>query len=100
MKIEDKDYALFYRDITEEPDKYKGKTVEFKGQSQGSARKKEGMFAPLPVRHDLLAEADITSWASSCRFVGAEGLKARWGHGQKKGRGVRHYSLYRGVGPT
>ena len=33
VKIEDEDYALFYRDITEEPDKYKGKTVEFKGQS-------------------------------------------------------------------
>ena len=26
VKIEDADYALFYRDITEEPDKYKGRT--------------------------------------------------------------------------
>ena len=32
ITIEDEDYALFYRDITEEPDKYDGKTVRFKGQ--------------------------------------------------------------------
>lgn len=31
IKIEDRDFALFYRDLTEEPKKYKGKTVVFKG---------------------------------------------------------------------
>ncbi len=30
VRIEDRDFALFYRDMTEEPKKYKGKTVEFK----------------------------------------------------------------------
>ena len=31
INIEDRDFALFYRDLTEEPKKYKGKTVRFKG---------------------------------------------------------------------
>lgn len=30
VKIEDRDFALFYRDLTEEPRKYQGKTVEFR----------------------------------------------------------------------
>ena len=33
VKIEDRDYALFYRDLTEEAAKYRGKTVEFKAQA-------------------------------------------------------------------
>ena len=32
IEIKDEDYALFYRDITEEPKKYDGKTVRFKAQ--------------------------------------------------------------------
>ena len=31
IEIDDRDYALFYRDISEEPEKYDGKTVHFKG---------------------------------------------------------------------
>ena len=31
IEIQDRDYALWYRDLVEEMDKYKGKTVQFKG---------------------------------------------------------------------
>lgn len=31
IEIADRDYALWYRDMAEEPDKYNGKTVKFKG---------------------------------------------------------------------
>ena len=31
IEIEDKDYAFFYRDLVEETEKYRGKTVRFKG---------------------------------------------------------------------
>lgn len=31
IEIEDKDYAIWYRDMMEEPGKYEGKTVKFKG---------------------------------------------------------------------
>ena len=32
IEIKDEDYALWYRDVSEEPQKYDGKTVHFKGQ--------------------------------------------------------------------
>ena len=53
VEVKDEDYALFYRDITEEPKKYAGKTVKFKGQV-APAPGKGGHVCPWPVRHDLL----------------------------------------------
>ena len=46
VEIGDDDYALFYRDITEEPQKYSGKTVRFKAQVAHLRRDKEHYFAP------------------------------------------------------
>ena len=64
VEIRDEDYALFYRDITEEPKKYAGKTVKFKGQVARLRREKEGMFAPGRFVMTC-CEADITFMA--CR---------------------------------
>ena len=44
--INDDDYAIWYRDCTEEPEKYDGKTVCFKAQVAMLRRDKNGMFAP------------------------------------------------------
>lgn len=44
-------------------------------------------------------EADITFMGLPCRFVGAEGLKARSWVMVKAEVEVRYHSLYRGVGP-
>jgi len=46
IEIKDEDYGLWYRDVTEEPAKYQGKTVRFKGQVAMLRREKNGMFAP------------------------------------------------------
>ena len=46
IQIKDEDYGLWYRDMTEEPAKYEGKTVRFKGQVALLRREKNGMFAP------------------------------------------------------
>ncbi|MFR1989058.1 MAG: GTP-binding protein [Oscillospiraceae bacterium] len=46
VEIRDEDYALFYRDITEEPKKYAGKTVKFKGQVARLRREKRGCLLP------------------------------------------------------
>ena len=46
IEIGDDDYGLWYRDITEEPQKYVGKTVRFKAQVAMLRREKNGMFAP------------------------------------------------------
>ena len=46
IEVKDEDYALWYRDVTEEPQKYDGKTVHFKCQAAMLRREKKGIFAP------------------------------------------------------
>ena len=46
IELKDEDYALWYRDVTEEPKKYQGKTVKFKAQVAMLRRNKDNMFAP------------------------------------------------------
>lgn len=96
--IEDEDYALFYRDITEEPKKYNGKTVRFKGQVARLRREKDGMFAPGRFVMTCCAE-DITFMGIPCRFIGAAGLKARSWVTVTATVEVKFHSLYKGVGP-
>ena len=43
--IEDRDFALFYRDIMEEPAKYDGKTVTFKGRAARNPKFPPEVFA-------------------------------------------------------
>ena len=46
IELKDEDYALWYRDCTEEPAKYDGKVVKFKAQVAMLRRNKDNMFAP------------------------------------------------------
>ena len=46
IEIKDEDFALWYRDVTEEPEKYDGKSVHFKAQVAMLRRDKDNMFAP------------------------------------------------------
>ena len=98
VEIQDEDYALFYRDITEEPKKYEGKTVRFKGQVAKLRREKDGMFAPGRFVMTC-CEADITFMGLPCKFVGANGLRPRSWVTVTATVEVKHHSLYKGVGP-
>lgn len=44
IKIEDSDYALWYRDLLEETDKYNGKTVKFRGICAYDSRMPDNTF--------------------------------------------------------
>ena len=46
IQVLDEDYAIWYRDVTEEPEKYAGKTVCFKAQVAKLRRDSDTMFAP------------------------------------------------------
>ena len=86
--IADPDYALWYRDVSEEPRKYEGKTVCFKAQVAMLRRQKEGMFAPgrfvmtccvddiefcgIPCRYADSAKLDSRSWVTVTAKVSAE----------------------------
>lgn len=98
IEIEDEDYALFYRDMTEEPKKYDGKTVRFKGQVARLKRDKAGMFAPGRFVMTC-CEDDITFMAVPCRWKDSETLTSRsWVMVEAKVT-VQFHNLYKGVGP-
>ena len=88
IEVKDEDYALWYRDISEEPQKYNGKTVSFKGQVAKLRREKNGMFAPgrfvmtccvddiqfcgIPCRYDKAGELEPRSWVHVTAKISAE----------------------------
>ena len=76
IEIKDEDYALWYRDVTEEPLKYQGKKIRFKAQVAMLRREKNGMFAPGRFVMTCCAD-DIQFCGVPCKFVGAAGLESR-----------------------
>ncbi len=76
IRIKDEDYALWYRDVSEEPKKYDGKTVCFKAQVAMLRRDKNGMFAPGRFVMTCCVE-DIQFCGVPCRYEGAAGLESR-----------------------
>ena len=100
IEVKDEDYALWYRDVSEEPQKYEGKTVRFKGQVAMLRREKNGMFAPGRFVMTC-CEDDIQFCGIPCRYPGSAGLKSRdWVTVTAKITAEKH-SLYKGeLGPV
>ncbi len=98
IEIQDEDYALFYRDITEEPKKYDKKTVRFKGQVAKLRREKEGMFAPGRFVMTC-CEADITFMGIPCKWAASNSLKPRSWVTVTARVSVQYHNHHRGVGP-
>ncbi len=98
VEIQDDDYALFYRDITEEPKKYDGKIIRFKGQVARLKSDKPGMFAPGRFVMTC-CEADIQFMGLPCKWADCRKLEMRsWVTVQAKVQ-VKHHPLFKGVGP-
>lgn len=88
IMVNDEDYALWYRDVTEEPQKYHGKTVSFKGQVAMLRREKDKMFAPgrfvmtcceddiqflgLPCKYEKVKTLEPRSWVAVTAKISAE----------------------------
>ena len=100
IDIKDDDYALWYRDVTEEPLKYNGKTVRFKAQVAMLRREKDGMFAPGRFVMTCCVE-DIEFCGIPCRFAGAKMLESRsWVMVTARISAEKH-RLYKGeIGPV
>lgn len=54
IEIEDRDFAIWYRDMSEEPKKYDGKTIEVKCRCLVRKNVPKGCFIAGPAHHDLL----------------------------------------------
>ena len=100
IEIKDEDYALWYRDVSEEPEKYNGKTVHFKGQVAMLRRDKNGMFAPGRFVMTCCVE-DIQFCGIPCRYAGAGSLESRSWVWVTAKIGAEKHPLYKGdVGPV
>ena len=100
IEVKDEDYALWYRDVTEEPKKYDGKTVRFKAQVAMLRREKNNMFAPGRFVMTCCVE-DIQFCGIPCRYTGAKNLESRsWVMVTAKINAEMH-QLYKGdLGPV
>ena len=99
IEVKDEDYALWYRDVSEEPEKYSGKTVHFKAQVAMLRRVKNNMFAPGRFGMTCCVE-DIQFCGIPCRYDEASKLESRsWVMVTAKITAEEH-PLYKGdVGP-
>ncbi len=99
IEVADDDYALFYRDLTEEPKKYNGKTVRFKAQVAKLRKEREGYFAPGRFVMTCCVD-DIEFLGVPCKYDKAAELKARtWVMLTAKIQ-TKFHVIYRGIGPV
>ncbi len=99
VEIEDKDYAFFYRDLTENMEAYIGKTVKFKGIVATDKR-----LAPQDVvvgRHVMTCCADDIQYCGlACVLPEDMGLQTRdWISVTAKVQFQKH-RIYKGKGPV
>ena len=76
IQVEDDDYALWFRDVTEEPQKYEGKTVRYKAQVAMLRRDKNGMFAPGRFVMTCCVD-DIQFCGLPCKYAASKELQSR-----------------------
>ncbi len=97
--IEDRDYAFFYCDLTEDLEKYVGKTVKFKGLVATDKRLPLGNV--VVGRHVMTCcEADIEYSGIACVLPSLIELKTRdWIELTAKIEFKKHY-VYKGKGPV
>ena len=100
IEVNDEDYALWFRDVTEETQKYHGKKVKFKAQVAMLRREKDNMFAPGRFVMTCCAD-DIQFCGVPCRYEKAKTLKSRsWVMVTAEISTEKHY-LYQGdLGPV
>lgn len=100
IEIKDEDYALWYRDVTEEPEKYDGKTVRFKAQVAMLRRSKGDMFAPGRFVMTCCAD-DIQFCGIPCHYGKSRSLESRsWIMLEASVKAEKH-PLYKGeLGPV
>lgn len=100
IEIKDADYALWYRDVSEEPGKYQNKTVRFKAQVAMLKRARGNMFAPGRFVMTCCVE-DIQFCGIPCNYVDAKRLKPRqWVMVNAKITAENHPLYKGGLGPV
>ena len=97
--INDEDYALWYRDIMEEPEKYDGKTVSFKAIAAINSKFPEGCFALGRHIMTCCVEDIQYCWMVAQHDTFTPTQKKHWVYVTAKIKVQRH-KLYKGKGPV
>ena len=99
VKIEDNDYAWFYRDVTENIKTYVGKTVEFKAIVSKNGKIPKGVF--VAGRHIMMCcEADISYYGFVCVYPLAQNLNTGDWVTITADVAYKFHKLYAGKGPV
>jgi G3E family GTPase len=74
--LADEDYGIWYIDVQDHPENYKGKTIKFKAMAMKSKDFPDGMF--VPGRNIMTCcENDIRFLGFICRYEGIKNIKRR-----------------------
>ena len=99
VEIADKDYAIWYRDMNENMEKYVGKTVRFRGICAKEKTIPKGQF--VVGRHVMTCcAADIAYCGLACKWDKAENIKTQdWVTVTAK-FSIEYNKIYEGKGPV
>lgn len=99
IDIADEDFGLFYMDAMNDPERYEGKTVRFKGSVYRGKDIPAGMFVPGRMAN-VCCEDDIRFIGFICKASNAKELAPKtWVQVQAKIK-VENMRQYRGEGPV
>ena len=99
IEIADGDYGLWYRDVTEDMQKYSGKTVKFKAQVARPKQKENNVIVPGRFVMTCCVE-DIQFMGFVCYWDGADSLQQRdWVEVTAK-LSLRYHKMYKEMGPV
>lgn len=99
IDIEDRDFALFYRDIMEEPEKYQGKILTFRAAAARDPKFPKGVFAA--GRHIMTCcVEDIQYCWLVAEWEKAEMLENRQWIRVTGKINIQRHKLYKGKGPV
>lgn len=99
IKIEDRDFAYWYRDLAAEMDKYDGKKVRFKGMIVKDADIPKGSF--ICGRHVMVCCADDIRYSGiACKWRESEKLKT-YDWAEITGKiSIENHKVYESAGPV
>ena len=97
--VQDRDYALWYRDINEEPDKYDGKRIQLKAMAAGNPKFPAGTIG-LGRQVMTCCVEDITfCWLASLYSKPLDLSSPKWVNVTFTVKMQKH-KLYKGKGPV
>lgn len=99
IRLKDDEFGIWYLDASENPAKYKGKTICFKAQVCQTDRAGKGCFVPGRFAMTCCVD-DITFVGFVCKYDNYKSLEQRSWISVKAKINLKYHPLYKGEGPV